>query len=319
MVYNPRPARSRGATTTGLCGMVSRSVSMHVGTCLTRVVLPALAPIVLALMSVGAFAGEIDTEHLFAFAVGTDIGEVGDKELEGGTLARFAKRTGSYGASSSTLEAEFTPLEDFRLSFGPALARYDIAGVAGLDDRHQWAFEGASLEMRYRLLRREGSSFGLAINAEPHWERVDEISGAPVDRTGVALLLAIDKELAANTIAVANLLYDPEVIRSRATGAWSREAVLGIAAGVMVQIHPSGFFVGGEARYLRRYEALSFEAFAGHALFVGPSMFATLSERCWISAGWGFQLAGHAVGELGPLDLTNFERQQAIFKFGVNF
>jgi hypothetical protein len=285
-----------------------------------RVVLPILAPITtMALLSVGAFAGEIDTEHLFAFAIGTDIGEVGDKEIEGGTLARFAKRAGSYSASSSALEAEFTPLEDFRLSFGPALARYDIAGVAGLDNRHQWAFEGASLETRYRLLRRDSSSFGLAIDAEPHWERVDEISGTPVDRYGVALLLAIDKELVANTIAVANLLYDPEVVRSPATGAWSREAVLGVATGVMVQIHPSGFFVGVEARYLRRYEALSFDAFAGHALFVGPSMFATLSERCWIVAGWSFQLAGHAGGESGPLDLANFERHQATFKFGVNF
>src|SRR5262245_63116700 len=41
-------------------------------------------------------ANEVDTEHMFGFITGTDIGQVGDKELESETTGRLGKRTGSY-------------------------------------------------------------------------------------------------------------------------------------------------------------------------------------------------------------------------------
>jgi hypothetical protein len=41
-----------------------------------------------AVMSTIAYA-EIDTEHLFGFLTGTDIGEVGEKEVESETTGQF--------------------------------------------------------------------------------------------------------------------------------------------------------------------------------------------------------------------------------------
>jgi hypothetical protein len=49
----------------------------------------------------------------------------------------------------------------------------------------------------------------------------------------------------------------------------------------------------------------------GQALFVGPTMYASLSKNLAISAAWGVQVAGRAVDIPGSLDLKNFERHQA--------
>jgi hypothetical protein len=264
-------------------------------------------------------AGEIDTEHLFGFTIGTDIGEVGEKEIEGQTTGRFGKRDGSYTGLSQMLSAEFTPMQNLRLEFNATGIYHDIAGVTGLADRRQGGWQGLSFDLRYRLLDRERAPFGLVIDAEPHWGRIDETTGEPVDQYGVDLSIAIDKELIPNRVVAAfNLLYGPEVMRSRVTGISSQEATLGFSTALMAQVRP-GIFVGGEARYLRRYEGLSLDTFAGHALFLGPTVFAKLSEHAWIAAAWSMQVAGRSADDLGWLDLTNFERHQARLLFGFTF
>ena len=169
------------------------------------------------------------------------------------------------------------PWRDFRFSVATSVAYHDIAGVPGLDDRNKGAFNGVSLGFRYRLLDREHAPFGLAIEAEPQWARVDGTSGAPVDQYGSQLSLLIDKELVPNRIiSVFNLVYEPEASRSRITGAWSRESTLRVATAIMAQPKPN-FFAGAEARYLRKYEGLAFDTFEGHALYLGPTVSAKLA------------------------------------------
>jgi hypothetical protein len=132
-------------------------------------------------------------------------------------------------------------------------------------------------------------------------------------------LIGIDKELIPNrVIAAFNLLYGPEVTHSRETGISLQESTLGISTALMAQVRP-GLLVGGEARYMRRYEGLGLDAFAGHALFLGPTVFAKLSERAWITAAWSIQVAGRSADDPGWLDLTNFERHQARLLFGFTF
>jgi hypothetical protein len=122
-------------------------------------------------------AGEIDTEHLFGFTIGTDIGEVGEKELEGQATGRFGKRDGSYTGLSQMLSAEFTPMQNFRLEFSATGIYHDISGVTGLADRRQGGWQGLSLDLRYRLLDREHAPFGLVIDAEPPHRRNDWRAG----------------------------------------------------------------------------------------------------------------------------------------------
>ena len=50
-----------------------------------------------------ARAETIETEHLFGFTIGSDIGDVGEKEFEGSATGRFSKRNGTYDAGSGTI------------------------------------------------------------------------------------------------------------------------------------------------------------------------------------------------------------------------
>jgi hypothetical protein len=274
---------------------------------------------IVAFGSIIARADAIDTEHLFGFTIGTDIGEVGEKEFESNTLSRLGKRAGSYSALSQALSLEYTANQDLRLEVSAAGAYHDIVGVPGLDGRRRGTFDALSFDMRYRIVDRSHASFGLMIDAEPHWGCVDEVTGELVDRYGVDLVLAVDKELVPNrSVAAFNLLYLPEIARSRVTGIWSRQATIGVATALMAQIAPD-VFAGIEARYLRSYEGLGLDGFAGHAFFVGPTIYAKLSERSWILFAWNVQAAGRSADDPAALDLRNFERHQATLKFGLTF
>src|SRR5262245_61919354 len=188
-------------------------------------------------LSTAGLAAELDTEHLFAFSIGSDVGDPGEKEIESGSFGRFGKRQGTYAATSHTLEIEYVPVENLRLSGGPVGAFYNIRGVDDLDDRRKAMFQGLTFEMRYRLAERKDGRFGVTIGVEPHWGRTDEISGAPVDQYGADFVLAVDRELVPERlIAAANLLWQPETARSGTTGTWSRETTLGVTTALMARV-----------------------------------------------------------------------------------
>jgi hypothetical protein len=261
----------------------------------------------------------LDTDNLFVFTTGTDVGEVGDREIEGETEGRLGKRSGSYAALSHSLGLQFVPLANLQVEIGATATGHAIRGLDDFDDRHRLAFDGLFVDLRYRLIERQRAGFGLAVAAEPHWGLVDETSGERADRLGVDFALLADTELVPDRVAAAfNLLYQPEASHSHVTGTWEREATLGLSAALMAQV-AAGVFVGGEARYLRKYEGLGLDRLTGHALFVGPAISAKLNDKWWIGAAWAVQVAGRAVDEPGALDLTNFERHQVKLRIGVEF
>src|SRR5262249_27715969 len=110
----------------------------------------------------------------------------------------------------------------------------------------------------------------------------------------------------------------PKLRTLASDGIWLRQAAIGVATALMGQDCP-GLFVGTEARYLRCYEGLGLDKFEGHGFFVGPTIYAKLSERSWILFAWNVQIAGRSVDDPVPFDLKNFERHQATFKFGLTF
>ncbi|MBV8839478.1 MAG: hypothetical protein JO000_23340 [Alphaproteobacteria bacterium] len=262
---------------------------------------------------------KLDTEMMFGFLVGTDIGTVGEKEFESETNMGLGKRGGSYGALAQTFALEYIPIENLRIELGAILASHAISSVPGLDDRHHVGFQGLSFEMRYRLIDRERYGFGLALLAEPHWGRFDESDGQPVNQYGAGFRVMLDKELLPDRIVGAfNLIYDPDVKQSRVTGDWSRESNIGLGAGLMARIRPD-LFLGGEARYLRAYDSLGLDIFAGHALFVGPNLYYQPFGQLRVSASWSMQVAGRAVDDDGALDLTHFTRHQVRLKIGYEW
>jgi hypothetical protein len=265
------------------------------------------------------YAEGIDTEHLFGLMIGTDVGTVGEREFQSQTTGRFSRSGGSYRAINQELELEFVPVDNFRIEIGSAFAAHDINGIAGFEDRSQLAWQGVSLDLRYKFLDRGTAPFGLTFALENHVSRIDESTAAAVRNYGTELTLAFDRELVPNfVVAALNLTYQPEWTRFLGTAVAEQESTIGASLGVMAQLRP-GLFVGGEARYLRKYEGIGLEEFMGEALFVGPTAYFQLSERSRLTATWSLQAWGRSARSSSALDLVDFERHQARLVFGVNF
>jgi hypothetical protein len=271
------------------------------------------------LVPVCAYAEDIDTEHLFGFTIGTDVGSVGEREFQSQTTGRFSKTAGSYGALNQEFELEFVPIKNFRIEVGSSFASYDINGVPGFDDRNQLDWQGVSLDLRYNLLDRKSAPFGLTFALETRADRYDDVTAAPVRRYSNELTLAIDRELIPNRVVAAfNLFYEPEWTHFFGTGLAEQQSTAGANVAVMTQIR-SGFLIGAEVRYLRQYDGISFGSIAGQALFIGPTAYWQLSERSRLTVAWSGQVWGRSAGVNAALDLVNFERQQARLIFGLNF
>jgi hypothetical protein len=133
------------------------------------------------------------------------------------------------------------------------------------------------------------------------------------------LTVAMDKELVADRLFGAfNFLYDADATQLGVPDVWQHQSKIGFAAALAVRVQPA-LFLGGELRYLRSYDGLGLDAFAGQALFAGPTMYLQISKHFAMSGAWNLQISGRTATGGGPLDLTHFERQQAKVRFNYNF
>src|SRR6478752_1308361 len=108
-----------------------------------------------ALLPASLHGEGIDTEHLFGFMIGSDVGNVGEREFQSQTTGRFSKNGGSYRVVGQELELEFVPARNFRIEMGSTFSAHQISGVPDLDDRRQLAWQGVSVDFRYRFLERD--------------------------------------------------------------------------------------------------------------------------------------------------------------------
>jgi len=260
-----------------------------------------------------------DTEELFGFVEGSDIGQVGSREFEADSIGRFGKGTGTFAASASEFEVKYTALRNFRISAAATLAAYDIAGVSAMDDRRRAAVQSVSFDARFRLLERDHAPFGLTLSVQPHWGFVDETSGASLEHFGWRGLLLADRALVPDRLVGAlNLLFDTDRTRVLPDRQVLQEPMLGVGSALAVAVLP-GLWLGGELRYLRSYSGAGLDALSGEALYAGPTLYSRLGKSGWLSATLNAQVSGRAVGAPGALDLTNFERYQARLHVGFEF
>jgi hypothetical protein len=261
----------------------------------------------------------IDTEHIYGFMIGSDVGDPGEREFQATSTGRFSKQAGNYSALDQQLELEYVPFKNFRIEVGTTLAAYDISSVPGLMSVTQSGWQGAALDLRYRFLDRETAPFGMTLALESHGNRFDDLSGLAAKNYGTELTLALDKDLVPNlAVATLNLGYQPEWMHLSGVLTEEQESTLTVALGAMTQMRP-GLLLGGEVRYFRKYDGIGMDTFAGEALFIGPTAYFQLSERARLTASWSFQTWGRPAASNMALDLLNFERQQARVVFGLNF
>ena len=263
---------------------------------------------------------ELETKYIFGFTNGTDIGAEGEKEFESETTGAFQKRGGRYHAIEQEFEFECVPTQFLSHEFSAHFLSQQMSNVQGLDNLSQTGFSGLSWKPKWLIIGRgPGNPFGLSLSVQPEWENLDGASGAHTSTFSVETRLAADTELIPNMLyAAVNLFYAPEVGRAASDPGWSRASTYGASGAVAYRVAPK-VTLGGEAEYDLAYGGFGFNAFDGAALFVGPTLHIQFSPKIFLAAAWSVEVSGHASGDAGRLDLTNFERQRANLKIGFEF
>ena len=229
-------------------------------------------------------------------------------------------RGGRYSAIEHEFEFEHVVTQNFAYEASVHALTHSISGVEDLDDRNSTQFSGASAKLRYLIIGRgPGSPFGLTVSAEPEWSRVDGTDGTQVQAYASEFKIVADTELIPNRLyAALNLIYEPEVAKPADTGMWERSSSAGVGVALAYRITPT-FALGVAAEYDRAYDGLVFQTFNGHALFVGPTLQINITRKVLLAAAFMAQVAGHAVDDPRPLDLTNFSRYRANLKLEFEF
>jgi hypothetical protein len=199
------------------------------------------------------------------------------------------------------------------------VSTHNISGVTDLDDRHAANLMGAFGELRYLVVGRGPSSpVGVVVSVEPAWRRIDETSGERVSNYELETRLHVDTELVENRVYLGfNALYEPEWTRT-GDGEIVRESTFGVSSAVAFRPTPP-LLVGVEAGYFRHYDGLGFNVYTGDAFYLGPTLYYQLTNKSFVTAAWGEQIAGHAVGDPNPLNLAEFSRHRAKLKVAVEF
>ncbi|MEA1834273.1 hypothetical protein U8607_19450 [Methylobacterium durans] len=258
--------------------------------------------------------GGIDSEHLFGFAEGSDLGVPGEVELEWETTERLGRRLGRFLAIDSSLALKMPLTADFRLAPGLTFNAYDM----GVPARTSGGFNGGFLETRLRLLDRRTAPFGLTLSVVPGYGGVDSGTGGPARSYGTDVALLADRELVpGRLVAALNAGFGFASTRTE-VGPAVHGSGLEVAGALAYQVRP-GFFLGGEARYARAYGGLALGRLGGQAAYLGPTLYASLSSHAWISLAWSFQVAGRERGGPEGLDLANFDRHQMRLRVGYSF
>lgn len=288
--------------------------------CLSTVPPWCAAFVVMGLVTAGlAQAGDleagsavaVDTEHIFGFAEGADIGEAGERELEITTTGLLGK-LGRYAGFQNETALRYGVAEGFRASLGGLTDYHAVSGVPGLIDVHALnVSSGISSEFRWQLLNRSSAPVDLTVSFEPLWQRIDDVSGRSTQAHIFPVRLLLDVPLASETAFVAfNLAYAPTFVRG--AGLWQLQNPIEISLAASAAITRNSF-LGLEVRQ----SALDQHGFfSERAVFLGPSLFVRLSEAMV------FKIAGEAqipVETNGRYDLVNYERFELRGQFALTF
>ena len=275
-----------------------------------------------------AGAPEINSEYIFGFTRGTEIGEAGNVEIESGSVGRIGARAGSYSAFASDLALLYTATDHFRIAPILTVDSFRFRGIPGVDDRANSAVEGPALELKYRFLDYKSAPFGLTLSATPFYAGVEPLTGEPLRQAGSTFVLGVDRALVADRVFGAlNVSYGLSRSFSTLSGVATNGSTFGASGALSFQVVPGTTF-GGELRYVSAYDGLGLNHAAGNALYAGPTFYSRLGEKAFVSAGLNVRLRGTetvaslrapAEGAADAAALTGFERYQLVVRVGYEF
>jgi hypothetical protein len=255
----------------------------------------------------------IDTEHIFGFTEGADIGKKGETEVESGTVLRFGKMSG-YSAAENETSYRYVIADHFRVSASTLFDYHSIDGVPGLADRNGFGFAGLASELRWQLLDHDKAPMGMTLSLTPQWHRIDEISGARLESYALPAAVLFDRVLIPDKFfAALNLTYAPGITRT--FEGWRHNSSLEISAAASYAFSPE-VFLGAEIRHLSGDSFPQPGLFAAHGLYAGPSAYFKLSDTASVKFAWSVQVPDETTGRL---DLREFEHHQLLIQFVKSF
>lgn len=261
----------------------------------------------------------LETENLFGFTLGSDTEHKGARGIALEIVGRFGKRDGSYAGVGKKLEFAYGLTDQVSVGLGLFAINQRISGVTGFGNVNTFAFNGIGGEVRWNLVKRGTSPVGVTLHFEPSIQTHDELSGLRGRKYGGENKLIFDTELSKDKwFAAFNVIYEVERVQEKGATEIERASKLGFGFAVTNQI-AHHVFLGVETRYLRAYDGLLINDFAGEALYLGPTLFAKLGGNAWLSAAWNHQVWGEELGNPARLDLANFERNHFRLKAGIEF
>ncbi|WP_298957544.1 hypothetical protein [uncultured Methylobacterium sp.] len=271
---------------------------------------------------------KVDSENLFGFTEGTDVGRKGEQEVILDTIVRLSKRragpgSSGYAAAQPELSYQLDLTDQFSIEPGIWLDTRRQRNIADLPDTASGGFNGGSLELKYQFHKRtDDSPFGLAIQSEPQWARIDPIEGIGGDVFSADTRLIADARLIPDTLwAAANLIYDPQVANRKGSGEVERSSTLAFSGSLMGRVSEH-VFLGPEIRYARAYDGAALNRFDGDAVFLGPVLHMQVEKTFFLTVAAATQVYGH---DRDPsyarqaFNLTQFPRHAVRIRFGAEF
>lgn len=271
---------------------------------------------------------KLDTENLFGFTEGTDVGKKGEQEILVDTIGRFSKRRAGpglsgYAAAQPIISYQYDPTDNFSIEPGLWFDARDSRNVTGVPDKSFGTFNGGSLELKYQFFKRtDQQPFSVALQAEPQYARITPIEGQGADVFSVETRLIADARLVPDRLwAGINLIYDPQVSRLKGSGEVDRSSTLSVSGTLMTKV-AGDLFLGPEVRYMRAYEGAFLSRFEGHAVFVGPVLHYQVMGKGFLTLAYSTQVFGH---DRDPdfsdraFNLNQFSRHNLRVRFGIEF
>lgn len=260
-------------------------------------------------------------ENIFGITGITETGDKGDRGAGIETDFRLGKRDGRYFAASPKFFYSYTFADDWYITTNAFIDRHRIRNVSSLPaDANRWAFDGLSLEIGHRILRRSpGNPFAVAVAFEPRWGRVDGVSGLQTNSFSGEFKFLIDAIVVPGLLFWgANATFAPGEQRNIATRSkWLKGSGASLSTAFAVAVSDRAT-LGAEVRYQMQYNSLGISRFAGAATFLGPTGVLRLGEQVSINGAFLVQVAGRAKSATpgARYDLDNFERR--VVRFGLH-
>ncbi|TNC08779.1 hypothetical protein FF100_28495 [Methylobacterium terricola] len=278
--------------------------------------------------SKGGVPDKVDTENLFGFTEGTDTGKKGEQELLFDMIGRFSKRRdgpgrSGYSAAQPLISYQYDPTDNLSVEPGLLFDARNSHNIAGVPDKSFGTFNGGSLELKYQFFKRtDERPFSLALQVEPQYARITPIEGQGADVFSVETRLIADARILPDKLwGGLNLIYDPQVARSKGSGDVDRGSTLSVSGTLMAKV-ANGLFVGPETRYMRAYDGTYLNRFLGHAVFVGPVLNYQVMEKGFFTLAYSTQVFGHDRDpdfSVRAFNLNQFARHAVRLRFGVEF